>query len=293
MLSTCRIITAVAMGCLLPSQTRAQSDAPLPNAEDCAWLLQRLGTSIEPAERWGNIVRWCPEGPRWLRDSVARWRRVSDTVTIVREEQGVRGVRDGELAEVALALMADESAPELARIAAMSVVSAQILPVTNLLYATIGNPYGCIVFLGYQEYHGAIAVSPNHPDLLNRVLTAGLRIIRAPAGVGSPRLRSAAGCLIETVLGKGATEPIDPRRIRLTYLCGNRFRIRSSNAMSTTVTYDVYGTTERGWQTAVGAGGSPYTDMEIETVNRGTVRLFLDGKQIDMKANGNGPPCKD
>ena len=293
MLSTCRIIAAVAMGCLLPSQTRAQTDAALQSAPACASLLRTLGTSIEPGGIWGLIVRRCPEGPRWLRDSVARWRRVSDTVTIVREEQGVRGVRDGELAEVALALMADESAPELARIAAMSVVSAQILPVTSLLIAALGNPSGCIVFMDYLHYNGAIAVSPNRPDLLNRVLTAGLRIIRAPAGVGSPRLRSAAGCLIETVLGKGATEPIDPRRIRLTYLCGNRFRIRSSNAMSTTVTYDVYGTTERGWQTAVGAGGSPYTDMEIETVNRGTVRLFLDGKQIDVKANGSKPPCKN
>jgi hypothetical protein len=59
------------------------------------------------------------------------------------------------------------------------------------------------------------------------------------------------------------------------------------------VTYDVYGTTERGRQLAVGGGGSPYTDMEIQTVNRGTVRLFLDGKQIDVKANGGKPPCKN
>jgi len=84
-----------------------------------------------------------------------------------------------------------------------------------------------------------------------------------------------------------------PNSITLTYICGNSFRVRNTNATVVTVTWDVYKTSETGSLTLLPKPASgPYSETYFTTVNKGTVRLFLDGTLIQTKANGNKPVCQ-
>jgi hypothetical protein len=76
--------------------------------------------------------------------------------------------------------------------------------------------------------------------------------------------------------------------IKLTYMCGNRFRVRNSSEAAVTLTWDVYGTTDRGGL-SVGPKTTqgPYRDTFFTTGVKGTTRLFWRGQLIQTKANGN------
>lgn len=80
--------------------------------------------------------------------------------------------------------------------------------------------------------------------------------------------------------------------IKLTYICGNSFRLRNSSADTVTVRYDVYGTTETGPVFLPGRpAGALYSETYFTTTNKGTVRVFLGTQLVQTKANGNKPPC--
>lgn len=95
-----------------------------------------------------------------------------------------------------------------------------------------------------------------------------------------------------TASGEAARDFIDVPGIRLTYICGNRFRLRNPNYASIQVTYDVYRTSESSSLLLPGrtADQQPYTESFFTTTNRGTVRVFFNGQLIQTKANG-GTTC--
>jgi hypothetical protein len=74
-------------------------------------------------------------------------------------------------------------------------------------------------------------------------------------------------------------------RILLTYICGNRFRVRNTNTAPVTVSTDVYGTTEKHAFIV-----QPAKDFFFPNGHKGTVRLFFNGQLVQTKANG-GKPC--
>ncbi len=79
--------------------------------------------------------------------------------------------------------------------------------------------------------------------------------------------------------------------LRLTYLCGNRFRIRTTRRDTVRVRWDVYRTADTGSVVVPGVE-APATqrDVEFETRERGTTRIFLGAQLVDTKANG-GTTC--
>jgi len=97
----------------------------------------------------------------------------------------------------------------------------------------------------------------------------------------------------EPPTGPALSQVALPNSITLTYICGNSFRVRNTNPTVLTVTWDVYKTTEQGTLTlAAKPAAAPYSETYFTTVNKGTVRLFLDGVLIQTKANGNKPVCQ-
>ena len=79
-----------------------------------------------------------------------------------------------------------------------------------------------------------------------------------------------------------------PRPYQLTALCGTRFRVRNRSDNEVTATWDVYGTTERGsLQLPPRASETEFSEAIFSTVARGTVRLFVGGQQVDVKAPSN------
>lgn len=80
-----------------------------------------------------------------------------------------------------------------------------------------------------------------------------------------------------------------PRPYQLTALCGTRFRVRNRSDYQVTATWDVYGTTEAGTlQLPPRPSGQEFSETVFETTARGTVRLFVGGKQVDVKAPSAG-----
>jgi hypothetical protein len=119
---------------------------------------------------------------------------------------------------------------------------------------------------------------------------------------------SPSGCTLPTaaavVVGAGMTATsnidvmCDPATITtsgmiLTYICGNRFRVRNPNDALVPVTWDVAGAGESGALSLPARPlGSGFSEIFFETVATGTVRLFYEGSQIQVKANGGfNPTC--
>lgn len=79
--------------------------------------------------------------------------------------------------------------------------------------------------------------------------------------------------------------------ILLTYMCGNKFRLRNTYDTAAVVTYDVYKTSEQGTLTLPPKpAASPYSETFFTATNTGTVRVFANGILIQTKANG-GKAC--
>ena len=81
--------------------------------------------------------------------------------------------------------------------------------------------------------------------------------------------------------------------IDLVYICGNRFLATNSTPSPVTVTYRVAGTRETGSLTLPerpDEGDPWFSEMELETVARGTVELYLEDDLATRRRN-QGLPC--
>lgn len=77
----------------------------------------------------------------------------------------------------------------------------------------------------------------------------------------------------------------------LTYMCGNRFRVRNRTPRTLVLEWDVYGTAAKGWgiYPPAAPGASP-PERFFTTPVRGTVRLSRGSQLLQTKANG-GTKC--
>ncbi len=118
---------------------------------------------------------------------------------------------------------------------------------------------------------------------LERIMLVSLALVLSLAACQEP----------EQATGPSMSQAALPKSITLTYICGNSFRVRNTNPNEITVTWDVYQKGETGTLLLPPKPASaPYSETYFTTVNKGTVRLFLDGVLIQTKANGNKPACE-
>ena len=108
-----------------------------------------------------------------------------------------------------------------------------------------------------------------------------------------------AGCVDNS--GDGAGPKVSPPAetdesldapIRLSYVCGNRFLITNAYSVAVSVTYRVAGTDEEAEAllSAAPTQDPAFSERLIETRNKGSVELLLNGTPIAVRANG-GVPC--
>ena len=80
----------------------------------------------------------------------------------------------------------------------------------------------------------------------------------------------------------------DTLRLTLTYMCGNRWRVRNPHAQALDVTWDVFRTTARGALTLPARpDGAAFSESFFETPVAGTTRLFYQTRLVQTKAHGN------
>lgn len=89
-----------------------------------------------------------------------------------------------------------------------------------------------------------------------------------------------------------APPPVNTALITLTYVCGNKFKVRNSNPVAVPLTWNLINHTQTGSLTvpAISPGGEPGTAF-ITTIEKRTLRLYYNGQLIATVANGNKPPC--
>jgi hypothetical protein len=134
---------------------------------------------------------------------------------------------------------------------------------------------------------------PDGTFALNNVITGvtALSVSTVPADCTQPAPVSVAvtaGATSNTTVSVAcASAVITTSGMVLTYMCANRFRVRNPNDAVVTVTWDVAGTSEQGTLSLPARPlGSGFSESFFETVATGTVRLFYNGTQIQVKANG-------
>jgi hypothetical protein len=81
------------------------------------------------------------------------------------------------------------------------------------------------------------------------------------------------------------------KTVDLVYVCGNKFLATNSTRSAVHVTYRVLDTKETGSLTLrEGSDGDPgFSETELETVQPGTVELFLDGTRVTQRPNEQLP----
>ena len=76
--------------------------------------------------------------------------------------------------------------------------------------------------------------------------------------------------------------------LQLTYMCGNRFRVRTTRTDTVRVRWDVYQKNDTGSVLVPGIlSPAVQRDVFFETSAKGTTRIFLGTQLVNTKANGN------
>src|ERR1700680_493858 len=108
---------------------------------------------------------------------------------------------------------------------------------------------------------------------LNRNLATAVLTLGVTAGVAR-----AAGSVTRTP---------DVAEIKLSYTCGNYFRIRNANPSRVDLTYTVYRTGEQGTVALPGKPSSyPYSETYLHTNTKGALQLSSSGSRVAVKQNG-------
>lgn len=116
--------------------------------------------------------------------------------------------------------------------------------------------------------------------------------------VATPFLRHSGRFVLATCMlalaGRSArvanAQVVNASGIKVTYRCGNYFRVRNFNTVDVPVQYSVFRTTETGPLTLPAAiTGIGYSETWLRTTNRGAVRLAYLGGRVAEKPNGNAP----
>jgi len=97
-------------------------------------------------------------------------------------------------------------------------------------------------------------------------------------------------------IGCGAPPDLTRRAlpiIRVAHVCGTTFRLRNELATAADITWDVDGTEEAGHLVLPPRGRRPYAEGWLTTSNRGSLRLYRDGRMFAIIGNSGGRPCGD
>jgi hypothetical protein len=75
--------------------------------------------------------------------------------------------------------------------------------------------------------------------------------------------------------------------IRLSYTCGNYFRIQNANSSEVDLTFKVHRTGEHGTVSLPGKPSEyPYSEIYVLTRTKGSLQIYYNGSRVAVKPNG-------
>lgn len=217
----------------------------------------------------------------------------SDPARIDAITRGLDGFLDQAVFTAALAIVADAAASTPARLGGILALAGHLDP---------GSHPGSIARMGAVAPDGETPLcaypATSHTSFwtgaqlqANYRATAVAALRALATSPSAPlQLRAAARCAAPSGdPGPSISIPTaSPSQIRLTYICGNSWRVRNSDLAGYLLTFDVYNQGESGSVDVLARDPSMGSyDVYFGTVKKGTVRLFHNGVLIQTKANGN------
>ncbi len=80
---------------------------------------------------------------------------------------------------------------------------------------------------------------------------------------------------------------LDLSDIKLSYACGNYFRVRNESSSEVDLTFNVHRTGEHGTLSLPGkASKYPYSEVYVLTRTKGSLQLYYNGSRVAVKSNG-------
>lgn len=205
---------------------------------------------------------------------------------LVQLKRTSRLVRDGRILDTLLAIAGSGATPTNVRIAALDVLVgyADSAAALNPLWPDTSQH----LLVTESDLQGRVGSTPLPPGTSTTVLQILNTLTSSetdPAVQAYAARLSAAYMLSANVAA--AVSSIDPKGVTLRYVCGNRFRVRNSNASALSVTYDVLGTDSglREIWLSKRPTGAQYSERFFNAPTKGTVQMFYNGKKIRSTVN--------
>lgn len=271
------IITLVS----LPTSMRAQSYATTATTTECNSAIAALKAKTPPIpgatdNAWWTATRCGASGGSALAAAMTKLGASADTSSLGYAELALGNIRDAAIFQNAKLLTTSTSATNAARIMALRVLLAQhsgglYLP-RPIRLTTDGRRCQSGVLPRDAVYAGASLPA----DYAQQAFVAAKQVAGSTA---ASDVRLVARC-VQELFAAVVPADVNASLLRLTYVCGNKFRIQNPNPSWADVRYDVANTDDSGEYEMPPSG-----DIVIETVARGTTRLWFGGQLVQSVAN--------
>jgi hypothetical protein len=274
-------VTLVAMA-WAPRIGQAQSFSTTATAAECREAIAALKARTPPAPGPGSSAWWVApscgaKGGRALASAATSLATSADTAVLRDAELALGDIRDAAIFQSAKALSTNASATSAARIMALRVLLAQLSGGFHLPTPVSMTPEGrrCAprhLLARDASYRGASLP----PDFAQQAFMAAKQVATSNA---STEVRLVAQC-VQEIYSAFVPPDVDPSLLRLTYLCGNKFRVRNANPDWADVRYEVANTDDDGEYEV-----PPDGEITIETGSTGLTLLYYDDKVVQKARN--------
>ena len=268
------------------ARVAAQDERTPQNEHPCLGAANSLnGDPRSGHDVWAIAATCGASGGRALADAFQSLQGNTDPDELTMIESALRSIQDASVFQAARAVAARSDASASMRAMALRVLLAQHDP--GILISSLGGGSTCRTRTAAGLLQSAGTPLPD--DYPVQADQTAKSVAADPAA--SNDVRATAACL-HRLLDAFVPRAVDPTALTLTYVCGNRFVVRNSNAEWADVTYEVDGNDDHG-DLSVPPGGERAFVAEVT----GTTRLFYNpghdqprGQLVRTAPNG-GTAC--
>jgi hypothetical protein len=266
----------------LGAQTIPGSYQPTP--AECREAAEILIDKTSDDWRWQILASCGREGGRDLAKALQAARFETDPAYLERLYGAMANIRDPEIFAAALAVIQDAGASAPARSTSILIAVAQHdngvgLPLNLSLAEALRSGKCRLAPITHAGYRSATPLPASYQDQLGKAL------LDLRAAAGTPQLVKTFVHCTRPVFSGAIANAVPLAALRLTYLCGNRYRVDNQSTEDVQVSLTVAGSKER-IEFGVLAKGT----RTVTANDRGTTSLYYRGKLVQSIPN-SGKLC--
>lgn len=266
---------------------RAQFTSPPPSRAECdsaVAIVGALDLSASNAGYWHRIDQCGAAGARPLAGAILALKEEQDWGRLDFLSAALT-LQDADIFAALLSVAGNPGASSPARTRAFNAAVLQFDPKGSVTstFTTAETAEDCGIPVPGADSPPHFRGTPLPIDAGDQLYLVA-RAVERDSAAPNP-VRSAARCSMLFVASR-IPVPVNTALIRLSYICGNRFRVQNGNPEGVQLSYEVPETSERG-----SLGVLAESDHLLSTRRPGTVRLFHRGQLIQTTENG-GTACR-